>query len=175
MLADLEPVDQTTSFEHEPTTRLPMLKADPPPSVPGKRRAVKHAGRRGPLFKGVPSAPVLVGIAALAVSVSGAVITTDTGLVSNDGVTLAPASALSGSVGSARSASAARRSAATAAGTRRQDAAGQDLAEAAEGVAEQRNAALQQLATDAESRAKVIAKNLWRYPRLLGLDHRRVR
>ena len=32
----------------------------------GKRRAVKHVGGRGPLLKGFPSAPVLMGIAALA-------------------------------------------------------------------------------------------------------------
>ena len=75
VLNSLEPVDHTTSFEHEPTTRLPMLRAEPP-TPGGKRRAVKHAGGRGPLFKGFLSAPVLMGIAALAVSVGG-VVTVD--------------------------------------------------------------------------------------------------
>ena len=54
----LEPVDHTTSFEHEPTTRLPMLRADPRP--PGRQAPRGQARRRrGPLFKGFPSAPVL--------------------------------------------------------------------------------------------------------------------
>ena len=76
VLNSLEPVDQTTSFEHEPTTRLPMLRAEPPTTA-GKRRAVKHAGGRGPLFKGFLSAPVLMGIAALAVSVGGVITVND--------------------------------------------------------------------------------------------------
>ncbi|MDX6371149.1 MAG: hypothetical protein QOD98_137, partial [Nocardioidaceae bacterium] len=76
VLGALEPVDHTTSFEHEPTTRLPMLRAEPP-NTAGKRRAVKHGGGRGPLFKGVVSAPVLMGIAALAVSVGGVVTVND--------------------------------------------------------------------------------------------------
>ena len=49
----LEPVDQTTSFEHEPTTRLPMLRAEPPTTA-GKRRAVKHAGRPRAAVQGLP-------------------------------------------------------------------------------------------------------------------------
>ncbi|MEA2646265.1 MAG: hypothetical protein QOE92_1348, partial [Chloroflexota bacterium] len=36
VLGALEPVDHTTSFEHEPTTRLPMLRAEPPTTA-GKR------------------------------------------------------------------------------------------------------------------------------------------
>jgi hypothetical protein len=32
-------------------------------ATPGKRKAVKHAGPRGPLFKGLPSPPVLLGVA----------------------------------------------------------------------------------------------------------------
>ena len=53
VLNALEPVDQTTSFEHEPTARLPMLRAEPPTTA-GKRRAVKHAGGRGPAVQGLP-------------------------------------------------------------------------------------------------------------------------
>ncbi len=90
VLSSLEPVDQTTSFEHEPTTRLPMLRAEPP-TTGGKRRAVKHAGGRGPLFKGFPSAPVLMGIAALAVSIGGVITVND------------PQPAAAGSTSSARS------------------------------------------------------------------------
>src|SRR3546814_20684572 len=45
----------------------------PDSSSAGKRRAVKHAGLRGPLFRGLPSAPVLLGLAALTMSATGAV------------------------------------------------------------------------------------------------------
>src|SRR3546814_11213898 len=45
----------------------------PDSSSAGKRRAVKHAGSRGPLFRGLPSAPVLLGLAALTMSATGAV------------------------------------------------------------------------------------------------------
>ena len=44
VLSTLEPVDQTTSFESEPTERLPMLRAEPP-APGGRRRATKPAGR----------------------------------------------------------------------------------------------------------------------------------
>jgi hypothetical protein len=51
------------------TEELPLRAAQPP----GKRKAVKHAGSRGPLFRGLPSAPILLGVAALAISAGGAV------------------------------------------------------------------------------------------------------
>lgn len=40
----------------------------------GKRRATKHSGSKGPLFRGLPSLPVIAGAAALAVSIGGAVV-----------------------------------------------------------------------------------------------------
>ena len=39
----------------------------------GRRKASRHTGTRGPLFRGLPSVPVLVGLAALSASVGGAV------------------------------------------------------------------------------------------------------
>jgi len=91
-----------SDVEHELTAQLPMLRAEPPATA-GKRRAVKHSGRRGPLFKALPSAPVLVGIAALAVSIGGAVTVSDPGVTSSSGNSALPvthaASALSGSSG----------------------------------------------------------------------------
>lgn len=44
------------------------------PPAGGKRRATKHSGSRGPLFRGLPSLPVIAGAAALAVSIGGAVV-----------------------------------------------------------------------------------------------------
>jgi murein DD-endopeptidase MepM/ murein hydrolase activator NlpD len=165
VLSALEPVDQTTSFTHEPTTQLPMLRAEPPATA-GKRRAVKHAGRRGPLFKAMPSVPVLLGIAALAVSIGGAVTVSDPDEASSDGgaapVTHA-ASALGGSSGQGKFTS---RSEQVTRGTPRgtQPDAGEDPQDAAEGLVAERNTALKQVDAEASKRAGVIAKNLWQYP-----------
>ena len=165
VLGALEPVDHTTSFEHEPTTQLPMLRAEAPTTA-GKRRAVKHAGGRGPLLKGLPSTPVLMGIAALAVSIGGVVTVNDAAPAGNErdpGITRA-ASALGGSSGqgrvSPRKATLSRDSARDA----QSDAADQQLKKAAEGLAVQRDAALKEYALKAEKQAKIIAKDLWQYP-----------
>jgi murein DD-endopeptidase MepM/ murein hydrolase activator NlpD len=166
VLTALEPVDHTTSFEHEYTEKLPMLRAEPP-STAGKRRAVKHAGGRGPLFKGLPSVPVLMGIAALAVSIGGVVTVNDAQPASGSsgsGVTQA-ASALGGTSGqgtySARKQQVSRDDSRDA----QADAAGEDqLQAAAEGLAEQRDAQLKQYALQAEKQAKILAKNQWVYP-----------
>jgi hypothetical protein len=165
VLSSLEPVDHTTSFEHEPTARLPMLPAEPP-SRAGKRRAVRHAGGRGPLFKGLPSAPVLVGIAALAVSIGGVVTVNDAQPASEtnaSGFTHA-ASALGGTTGqgtfSTRSDGVSRDSQRDA----QADAADERLQEAAEGLAVERNTAIKELAAKTETYAKVLAKNRWVYP-----------
>jgi murein DD-endopeptidase MepM/ murein hydrolase activator NlpD len=165
VLRDLEPVDHTTSFEHEPTARLPMLRAEPPPRG-GKRRAQKHSGRRGPLFKRLPSVPVLVGIAAMAVSVGG-VVTVDDAAPAGDssgGAITHAASALGGASGQGTFS---KRSAVVSRDQQRDaqaDAAGDPLQEAAEGLAVERNSELKQLAAGAEAYAKVLAKNQWVYP-----------
>jgi murein DD-endopeptidase MepM/ murein hydrolase activator NlpD len=165
VLSAFEPVDETTSFEHEPTTRLPMLRAAPPATA-GKRRAVKHAGR-GPLFKGFVSAPVLLGIAALAVSVGGVVTVNDaqpaSGSRASD-VTQA-ATALGGNSGTSTFSE--RKGTVTRDSDRQgqASAAGQTKLQAAAGAtAEVRARALGKLAVRAEAQAKVIAQNLWIYP-----------
>jgi Peptidase family M23 len=178
VLASLEPVDQTTSLEHEDTARITMLREEPEPvpttyvtsptpgepTIAGKRRAVRHASTRGPLFRRMPSAPVLLGIAALAVSIGGVLTVTDPEPVSAAAGGLTHASALSGSsgIGSAggRDDVLSRDSDRTAQG----NAAGEDLQAAAEGLAEQRAGALAQYASKAEQYAKVLAKDLWQYP-----------
>ena len=166
VLNSLVPVDQTTSFEHEPTTRLPMLRAEPP-ITGGKRRAVKHAGGRGPLFKGFVSAPVLMGIAALAVSVGGVITVNDAQPTSGNsgGDVTHSASALGGISGTGKVS--ARKSGVTRDHDRdaEANAAGEsELQAAADAAAEVRAGALTKLAVKAEGRAKVIAKNLWVYP-----------
>jgi murein DD-endopeptidase MepM/ murein hydrolase activator NlpD len=170
ILTSLEPVDQTTSFAHEPTAQLPMLRAEPP--TPGKRRAVKHTGGgRGPLFKGFLSAPVLVGVAALAVSVCGVVTVNDpqtaSSTTSASGSTHG-ANALGGTSGTgkvtARKPAVTRgggRAAPSAAGTSQVQAQAQ---EAAAATAEERTQALSKMNTKFDARSKVIAQNLWIYP-----------
>jgi len=164
VLSALEPVDHTTSFAHEPTTRLPMLRAEPP-STAGKRRATKPAERRGPLFKRLPSAPVLLGIAALAVSVGGAVTVSDPGTASDDGLSIThAASALGGESGQGRITSRGGQVSRDSARGAQADAAGQELLEAAEGRAQLMDAELVALAGQAEKHAKVLAKDRWQYP-----------
>jgi murein DD-endopeptidase MepM/ murein hydrolase activator NlpD len=164
VLAELEPADQSTSFAHEPTVEIPMFRPEPARSTPGKRRAVKHAGSRGPLFKGLPSGPVLLGVAALAVSIGGVLSGTDAGMVSNDGGHVAPASALSGTAGVGTVADRGKDVSRDSDRTAQSDAAGEELVQEAEGLAEQRNTRLRQLANAAEDQSKIIAKNLWQYP-----------
>jgi murein DD-endopeptidase MepM/ murein hydrolase activator NlpD len=170
VLADLEPRDQSTSFEHEPTAQLPMLRPEPEPTTygsGGKRRAAKRATGRGPLFRRLPSAPVLMGVTALALSVGGAITVGGPQPASSDAtateVTHA-ATALGGDSGqgrvSVRKDTVTRDSARDA----QSDAAGKELKAAAEGLAQERNSELKVLAGDAEKYAKELAKDVWVYP-----------
>jgi murein DD-endopeptidase MepM/ murein hydrolase activator NlpD len=166
VLSSLEPVDQTTSFAHEPTTRLPMLRAEPP-STAGKRRAVKRSGGRGPLFKGFPSAPVLLGIAALAVSVGGVATVNDAQPASGSGSAAASThapSALGGTSGTGTVSPRKPQLSRDHARDAQSDAADQQLQDAAEAVAAEHATAIKQLAGKAEGYAKVLAKDVWQYP-----------
>ncbi|WP_205471425.1 M23 family metallopeptidase [Nocardioides sp. SYSU D00038] len=173
VLADLEPRDQTTSFTDEPTARLPLVRVAQPapttqvrPTQPGKRRAVKHAGPRGPLFKGLPSVPVLLGVATLAVSVIGAVAVpgTDVDPAGNDG-RLSQATALSGigAVATAGDGDRGRPISRDSAGQARGDAGG-ELKPPGERLVKQHNAALEKLQSAAQSQADKIEENLWVTP-----------
>lgn len=173
ILADLEPVDHTTSFASDPTELLPLTPARPGLSHPetaelrtaGRRKAVKHAGDRGALLRRMPSVPVLVGIAALAVSVGGAVTVTDTDLAAQEAAPVGPSSALTGSsgggvVGLDREERISRDSSRDALG----DLADERLVEAAEAQAAERNTELRTLANAAEVQSKKIEANQWVLP-----------
>ncbi len=132
----------------------------------GKRRAVKHSGGRGPLVKGIPSAPVLLGIATLAVSIGGTISSAGPELADNAPAQLSAASALSGASGSG-SVNTLERSATVSRDSRRQSldqATDPELVEAAEAQAKQRNAALAQFAEQAQVQADKIALNQWVMP-----------
>ncbi len=181
VLAALQPVDQTTSLEYEDTARIQLIREAPEPvattyvatsvagepRTAGKRRAVKHSGSRGPLFKGLPSTPLLLGVAALAVSIGGVVSVPDKAPVSAPSADLIhAASALSGSsatgtVVGGRDAVLSRDGAERA----QAEAAGANPLQAqAEAQAKVRVGALGEITADADDRAKQIALNLWQYP-----------
>lgn len=136
----------------------------------GKRKAVKHAGPRGSLFRKLPSAPVLLGVAALTVSATGAVTVGHSNVSSAvadriDGPVVA--NALAGQSGVSTTSARAQREQAVSRDSRRdalQDASEEKLQAAAEATAKQRNVELQKLAQSAEKQAKKIALNLWHLP-----------
>ncbi|MEQ6902844.1 peptidoglycan DD-metalloendopeptidase family protein [Nocardioides sp. YIM 152588] len=136
------------------------------PASPGKRRAGKSTGSRTPLLRGLPALPVAAGVATLAVAVGGAVTTADTALVSNHN-TVTATNALSGSYGSG-SYDALRVAANISRDSDRdalEHATDAELVDEAEKVAEQRDAALGELAADAEKEAQEIASlNRWELP-----------
>lgn len=139
-------------------------------SVGGKRKASKHSGSRGPLFSKIPSAPVLLGITAIAVSATGAVTVDQaqpTHVAAAQIQMTSAANALSGqSVISSANARTERKE--TVSRDSRRDALAsatdEKLLAAAEATAKQRNVELQRLALDAEKQAKKMALNLWQLP-----------
>lgn len=159
VLADLEPADASTSFAGEDTVVLPLALTRE--AVAGRRRAERRATRTA-LLRRVPSVPVLVGVAAMAVSVGGVLTTTSPDLASAGQARIGSVGALSGSdaIGAVRPGVVSRASDRDALG----DAAGMELEAQVEAQAEQRNAALDQLAKKAEQRAGVLADNRWVLP-----------
>ena len=136
----------------------------------GKRRAVKHAGRRGPLFRALPSAPVLVGLAALAVSTGGVVTAAHPGLVgltSEPSVQVVAANALTGVSGTSRQSQLADRAAAVSRDSSRTEAAevaGEEAVQVAEELADERTQALAEVTARADKQARQIEKNQWSMP-----------
>jgi murein DD-endopeptidase MepM/ murein hydrolase activator NlpD len=168
------------------------------PSSPGKRRAVKpsrsgrvaqptasvresgtHGGLRKTLIPGIPSAPTLVGAAALVLAAAGAVTVSSPGASSqlasgNIQKLSGQASVLSGASSIGSSTALSGRERAVSRDSQReamQDAADQELQAAAEQQAKERNAALAALAASAEKQASLIAKNAWQIPVTPGVYH----
>ncbi|MGH8965612.1 MAG: M23 family metallopeptidase [Actinomycetes bacterium] len=159
-----------------------------PRSAPGKRKAVKpgrtmrvatpaprrsnHLAGRKNLFPALPSAPTLVGAAALMIAATGAVT------VGNDVFPSRPsagnlqrlsaqASVLSGTSQIEYTNPSNSRERAESRDSQRealQDAAQEELLAAAEAQAKERNAALQALAASAEEHADELAANRWVLP-----------
>lgn len=146
-----------------------------PNAVTARVRSAHAAGRKS-LFPLLPSAPTAIGAVALVVAATGAVSIGqgDTTQVAETGVQklYTQASALTGTSAVTSSNTADVRQRAVSRDSQRealQDAAAEELQAAAEAQAEQRNAALAQLAASAEKHADQIAANAWVLP-LAGYD-----
>jgi len=137
-------------------------------SPAGKRRAMKHAGSRKALFRGLPSAPVLLGIAAVTASATGAVTVSTASVTAEQPPSFSlQANALSGTSVVAATSGKTEREQAVSRDSRRDalaDATTEALQDAAEAQAKERNAALARLARSAEKQAAKIALNLWQLP-----------
>ena len=145
------------------------------------RPAPPAAGRRArtPFLRGLPAAPTLVGVAALAVAAAGAVtvsVPQDQRPVSSGSITrlAGHAGATTGASSSVTAGALSGRERAVSRDSQREalaDAADADLQAAAEQQAKERNAALQSLAASAEKQASTIAKNAWQLPVETGVYH----
>jgi murein DD-endopeptidase MepM/ murein hydrolase activator NlpD len=144
--------------------------ATPDAGVVGKRRAAtgtRRSSTRGPLFRGLPSLPIVLGVAALAVSAGGALTAASTDLVSATPSHVTQANAWGGASDEATVSVLEAREAAVSRDSRRDalaDAADRKLVQQAEEQVKQRNAALAQFAKQAEVQAAKIALNQWALP-----------
>jgi murein DD-endopeptidase MepM/ murein hydrolase activator NlpD len=142
------------------------------PAVPGKRRATK--AQRPPLLRALPSMPVVVGIAALAVSAGGVLTTNNPQLVGSDvPPRMSAPNAASGEIGTGVY-DAVGRSPVLSRDSDRDaldDASDASLVQEVEAQAEQRNEALGNLAEQAEKEAKNINANQWSLPVAAGVYH----
>lgn len=134
------------------------------PAVPGKRRAAKAPKR--PVLRGLPSMPVVAGIAVLAVSAGGVLTTNGTQLVGSETPRIAAPNAASGQIGSGTYDALGRTPVVSRDSDRDalDDASEATLVEEVELQAEQRNEALGNLAEQAEKEAKTINANQWVLP-----------
>lgn len=136
---------------HTPRTR---------PSQPGARRS----SSRAPLFRGLPSAPVLLGLAALAISAGGA-ITAAGGLDEDTGQRFTQASALSGASSIGRVSLLDR---STVSRDSRRDAASDEasaeLVDQAEKQSAQRTEVLAKFSKQADKQNAKLLLNRWTLP-----------
>jgi len=141
-------------------------------AAPGKRRAAsRHSSTRGPLFRGLPSPPILLGVAALAISAGGALAASGGG-ASADSTPFSQASALSGASDVSRVSTLDRQT--VSRDSRRDalaDAADAQLVAQAEDQLKQRDAALAKFAQQAEQQAAKLRLNQWVLPVDPGAYH----
>jgi murein DD-endopeptidase MepM/ murein hydrolase activator NlpD len=136
----------------------------------GHRWSEGHTGGRKSLFPILPSAPTAVGAAALVIAATGAIAVGPPSeqVAAASGKPFVPASAFTGTSAATSSLELDSREQAVSRDSSRKalkDAsADEELLEAVEAQAEERNAALAQLAASAEKYAGQIAANAWHLP-----------
>lgn len=142
----------------------------------GKRKASKHVAPRGPLVSGLPSAPVLLGVAALAVSATGAAsaAASDNSEITADAAPArfaAPVNALGGESVVATSSLEEERAELVSRDSARDalaNASSEKLTEAAEAQAEERSTELGKLARRAQTHADELKSKQWVLPLRAG-------
>jgi murein DD-endopeptidase MepM/ murein hydrolase activator NlpD len=155
---------------HRAVRRAPRRDSSATQITSGKRKAVKHAAARGSLFRGLPSAPILMGVAALAVSAGGAVTVGQSdvlGAQADQFRFTSQVSALNGASGIARVGSGSGRGTEASRDSSRtalSDTADSKLQAAVEEKAQVRSDTLSQLAAAAEKQAAKIKENRWILP-----------
>jgi murein DD-endopeptidase MepM/ murein hydrolase activator NlpD len=157
---------------------VPVETAIPAPLRPARvapRAAGRRAATRRSPFPGLLSAPVLMGVAVLGVSVAGALQAVHPGLADSAAPHhLAPASALSGSSAVGSASLLGGRTAVISRDSNRQtlsQANGASLQAAADAQAKQRDAALSAFAAKAEQQAAKIKLHQWVLPVQAGVYH----
>jgi murein DD-endopeptidase MepM/ murein hydrolase activator NlpD len=166
-------IERAAAITAAPTTEneqpRPSQKSHGTPA--GKRVASRHSSTRGPLFRGLPSPPILLGVAALAISAGGALTAAGGGL-GDDAAKFSQASALSGASDVSSVSLLDRQT--VSRDSRRDalaDAADAQLVDQAESQLKQRDAALAKFAQQAEQQAAKLKLNQWVLPVDPGAYH----
>ncbi len=146
------------------TSRVGGVRAAHTPRTGPSRPGARRSATRAPLFKGLPPAPVLLGLAALAISAGGAV-TAAGGLGGDSSARFSQASALSGASKVTR-ASLLNRSTVSRDSRRDalDDAADAKLQDKVEQQSAQRDAAIAQLTEEAQKQSDKLRLNQWVLP-----------
>lgn len=156
--------DRTERAAEVTTPRASEKKPRPSQKPSGKRIASRHSSTRGPLFRVLPSPPILLGVAALAISAGGALTAANGGL-GDDSTRFSQASALSGASDVSRVNLLDRQT--VSRDSRRDalsDAADAQLVDQAESQLKQRDAALAQLAKLTQEQSDKLRLNQWVLP-----------
>lgn len=163
-------VDTPKAVQVAPLAQVPQAAARVEAPAPARddaapgRRAHRHSAPRGPLFRGLPSPPILIGVAALAISAGGAITAANGGL-DDQAPRFSQASALSGASDVSRVSLLDRE---TVSRDSRRDAlddrADAKLVAEVEDQARQRDAALAKLTQLAQQQADKLRLNQWVLP-----------
>jgi murein DD-endopeptidase MepM/ murein hydrolase activator NlpD len=162
------PLDLTPELVERPvvyqTSRIAGVRAAHTPRTGPSQPGARRSSSRAPLFRGLPGLPVVLGLAALAVSAGGAVTATG-GVDSDQAPRFSQASALSGASNIGSVSLVDRR---TVSRDSRRDAlsdtADAKLQDEAEAQNRERNAALAKFAQQAEQQAAKLRLNQWILP-----------